>query len=203
MAETINMPKLGFDMAEGVLVRWVKQEGNPIKKGDVLAEIETDKATVEVESSFSGVVAKHLVEAGASVPVGAPIAVITSEGETVSDIPSVVESKAEKPAQPVKTDEKVTLPAEDKPVITSAGVFSSPLARRIAADNKIDLAKVQGTGPGGRIVRKDIETILNRPLRSTVLTEVSGQQSAEILTRDDEQVVVSKLRSIISKRMTE
>src|SRR5512139_3241532 len=83
MAETINMPKLGFDMAEGTLVRWVKQVGENINKGDVLAEIETDKATVEVESSASGVVLEHIVDQGSVVPVNAPIAVVGAEGEKV------------------------------------------------------------------------------------------------------------------------
>ncbi len=83
MAETINMPKLGFDMAEGTLVRWVKKEGEEIKKGDVLAEIETDKATVEVESSASGVLRKLLVDEGAVVPVSTPIAVVGSADEKI------------------------------------------------------------------------------------------------------------------------
>jgi pyruvate dehydrogenase E2 component (dihydrolipoamide acetyltransferase) len=82
MAETVTMPKLGFDMAEGTLVRWVKLEGDAVNKGDILAEIETDKATVEVESAFTGVVFRHLVDEGSIVPVGASIAVITAPGET-------------------------------------------------------------------------------------------------------------------------
>src|SRR5215216_7325707 len=102
MAETISMPKLGFDMAEGTLVRWVKNEGENVNKGDVLAEIETDKATVEVESSASGVVRKLLVEEGSVVPVGNPIAVVGSADEKIEDAPTkAVEPKAEK-----KTDEK-------------------------------------------------------------------------------------------------
>src|SRR5512147_1742535 len=83
MAETINMPKLGFDMAEGTLVRWVKKVGENINKGDVLAEIETDKATVEVESSASGVVLEQIVGEGTVVPVNAPIAIVGAEGEKV------------------------------------------------------------------------------------------------------------------------
>ncbi len=83
MAETISMPKLGFDMAEGLLVRWVKQVGETINKGDVLAEIETDKATVEVESSASGVVLQLIVDQGTMVPVNAPIAVVGEAGEKV------------------------------------------------------------------------------------------------------------------------
>jgi pyruvate dehydrogenase E2 component (dihydrolipoamide acetyltransferase) len=78
MAETISMPKLGFDMQEGVLVRWVKNEGENVNKGEILAEIETDKATVEVESSASGVVRKLLVEEGSVVPIGDPIAIVGS-----------------------------------------------------------------------------------------------------------------------------
>ena len=89
MAETINMPKLGFDMAEGLLVRWVKQVGENINKGDVLAEIETDKATVEVESSASGVVLQLIVEQGTMVPVNAPIAVVGKVGEVISNQSSV------------------------------------------------------------------------------------------------------------------
>ncbi|MEW6406478.1 MAG: biotin/lipoyl-containing protein, partial [Chloroflexota bacterium] len=85
MAETITMPKLGFDMAEGTLVRWVKNEGENVNKGDVLAEIETDKATVEVESSASGVVRKLLVEAGSIVPIGDPIAIVGAADEVISE----------------------------------------------------------------------------------------------------------------------
>src|SRR5512141_2960909 len=87
MAETVTMPKLGFDMAEGTLVRWVKLEGDNVNKGEVLAEIETDKATVEVESSYSGVVLQHLVGQGDVVPVGTPIAKIGEAGEKVEAAP--------------------------------------------------------------------------------------------------------------------
>ena len=84
MAETITMPKLGFDMAEGVLLRWVRQVGETINKGDVLAEIETDKATVEVASSATGVVLQHIVDQGTVVPVNAPIAIVGQAGEEVT-----------------------------------------------------------------------------------------------------------------------
>ena len=85
MAELVTMPKLGFYMAEGTLVRWVKAEGDSVAKGDVIAEIETDKATVEVESSSAGKMVRHLVEEGTALPVNAPIAVIAEEGEQPSD----------------------------------------------------------------------------------------------------------------------
>ena len=95
MAETINMPKLGFDMAEGTLIRWVKQVGENINKGDVLAEIETDKATVEVESPASGVVLQHMVDQGSVVPVNAPIAVVGNAGEKV-DAPAAAPAENRK-----------------------------------------------------------------------------------------------------------
>ena len=106
MANTVEMPKLGFDMAEGKLVKWVKGENEKIEKGDVLAEIETDKATVEVESPFSGVVAKHLVEENSTIPVGSPIAVITAEGETFdqnSIAPKKTEPQVEEAAKQVES----------------------------------------------------------------------------------------------------
>src|SRR5512145_1962331 len=103
MSETISMPKLGFDMAEGLLVRWVKQVGENINKGDVLAEIETDKATVEVESSASGVVLQLIVEQGTMVPVNAPIAVIGAAGEKVEAAPA---AESGKQRAEVKVDDK-------------------------------------------------------------------------------------------------
>src|SRR5574341_2276949 len=108
MAETINMPKLGFDMAEGTLVRWVKQVGENINKGDVLAEIETDKATVEVESPASGVVLQHIVDQGTVVPVNAPIAVVGAAGEKVEAVPAKEDGKQ-------KAETKPETKAEEKP----------------------------------------------------------------------------------------
>ena len=113
MAEIVSMPKLGFDMAEGTLVRWVVPEGGEVAKGNVLAEIETDKATVEVESSFTGVVLRHLVQQGTPVPVGDPIAVVGEAGEEV-DLASlgVGEGAAPAPAtvQPEIAAEETTAP---------------------------------------------------------------------------------------------
>ena len=112
MADVINMPKLGFDMAEGTLVRWVKKEGDAVEAGELLAEIETDKATVEVESQYSGIVHKHLVAEGAAVPVGQSIAVVGSEGEEI-DVDRLVSSASDgeddKPqeSQPKEAEEPV------------------------------------------------------------------------------------------------
>jgi pyruvate dehydrogenase E2 component (dihydrolipoyllysine-residue acetyltransferase) len=240
MAETISMPKLGFDMSEGVLVRWVKNEGENINKGDVLAEIETDKATVEVESSASGVVRKLLAGQGDVVPVGAPIAIVGTADEKIEEPQAAApksESKAEqKPPPPSATElpkaeeEKPATPSAPAPapatktepapqptptrgtepveaaVEKTGPVKASPLAKKIARDNKVDLARVEGTGPGGRIVRKDIEAAL----ASGQPSAVSGQKpvsaplpSVVPVSHEDETIQLTKLRQAIARRMTE
>lgn len=171
MAEIVAMPKLGFDMAEGTLVRWVIDEGAEVAKGAVLAEIETDKATVEVRSTAAGILYRRLVPEGEVVPVGTPIAVIAAPGEEVKDIPEAgakpaeaektaegkPEKAAEKPAAEIKAV-PAEEPAKEAPVVEESGmVKASPLARRMAAESSIDLRAVRGSGPGGRIVKKDIE----------------------------------------------
>ena len=218
MAETISMPKLGFDMAEGLLVRWVKQVGENINKGDVLAEIETDKATVEVESSASGVVLQLIVDQGTMVPVNAPIAIVGKAGEKISDQLSPTgtmsvnsgQSKVEGqksvdvkplPATPIVDSVSQAVASSD-----SASAKASPLAKKIARDKKVDLSQVQGTGPGGRIVRRDIEAALAsgqtfdlRP--STPPTQPNYQ--LPITNHDDKVVPTTKLRQAIGRRLVE
>ena len=244
MAETISMPKLGFDMAEGTLVRWVKNEGENVNKGDVLAEIETDKATVEVESSASGVVRKLLVEAGSVVPIGDPIAIVGSADEKIDEAPAkVVEPKADKKTdeqagEEIKTEPEAkeesgkTLAPHDLPSKSSAGekedvapqaqptpvpvaqaaapveegpVKASPLAKKIARDNKVDLARLQGTGPGGRVVRKDVEAALAGGQPSAVGHQPATQQVPSVVTvsHEDETIQLTRLRQAIARRMTE
>ncbi|RJP51453.1 MAG: 2-oxo acid dehydrogenase subunit E2 [Anaerolineaceae bacterium] len=206
MAETINMPKLGFDMAEGLLVRWVKQVGENINKGDVLAEIETDKATVEVESSASGVVLQHIVDAGTSVPVNAPIAVVGQAGEKV-DAPKAAPSKVESPKADTAPQ---TQPVADSvsPAVSSPStgpVKASPLAKKIAKDNNVNLAAVQGTGPGGRVVRKDVESALASGQKSQVEGRPSAQPNYQlpITNYEDKVVPTTKLRQAIGRRLVE
>ena len=206
MAETISMPKLGFDMAEGTLVRWVKQVGDNINKGDVLAEIETDKATVEVESSASGVVLQHIVEQGTVVPVNAPIAVVGAAGEKV-DVP-VADSgtKKEEPKEEKRAEEKPAPPSQ----VTSAPASStsdsssmikaSPLAKKIAKDKNINLADVQGSGPNGRIVKKDVESALSG--QPSAVSKSSVVQS-QITNYEDTVVPTTKLRQAIGRRLVE
>jgi len=211
MAETISMPKLGFDMAEGLLVRWVRQVGETINKGDVLAEIETDKATVEVESSASGVVLQLIVDQGTMVPVNAPIAIVGSAGEKVDApaSPSKVEGQKSVGESPLPATPIVDSAPQAVASADGASVKASPLAKKIAHDQKVDLSNVKGTGPGGRIVRKDIEAALS----SGQLTVDSGQSKAGIIpslptthytpTTEDKAIQTTKLRQAIGRRLVE
>ncbi|GAP11407.1 pyruvate/2-oxoglutarate dehydrogenase complex, dihydrolipoamide acyltransferase (E2) component [Bellilinea caldifistulae] len=219
MAEIIAMPKLGFDMAEGTLVRWVVGEGEAIEKGQVLAEIETDKATVEVESSAAGVVYRHLVKAGDIVPVGTPIAVIAAPGEKVEDIPAVAgggeaqpsAAQTEQPAeQPIPASQETAAILED-----DGRTKASPLARRMAQEYGINLKQVQGSGPGGRVVKRDIEKALKTaPVAAAPEIETPPAPIAAPTTlplpavvpaaaAEDQRVAVDKLRAIIGRRMVE
>jgi pyruvate dehydrogenase E2 component (dihydrolipoamide acetyltransferase) len=223
MSETISMPKLGFDMAEGTLVRWVKNEGEDINKGDVLAEIETDKATVEVESSATGVVLKLLVDQGAVVPVSTPIAVVGEKGEKVDVAAIEAESAPDKEeAAPTETPAPQPLPSpvsspqgaavkeaapEPKAATTPEGrIKASPLARRVAEQKNVDMGAIQGTGPGGRIVRRDIEAALagGAPTVDRRPQTVSPPSTVyRPLSVADETVQLTKLRQAIARRMTE
>ncbi|RPJ50889.1 MAG: 2-oxo acid dehydrogenase subunit E2 [Chloroflexi bacterium] len=275
MADTVTMPKLGFDMQEGTLVRWVKVEGDSVNKGEILAEIETDKATVEVESSFSGVVARQLVNQGDVVPVGTAIAIIAAPGEKVEEAektqpenkppeeaPAAEETgdlnpptlgggeqaAAETPGQAVEAPaaeqtekeraEAAEKPVDEIPAATSeedhggdGRIKASPLARKIASENGLDLRKVKGSGPGGRIQRSDVETALRAPKPAPAQAQAPApapqaapaQQAAPPAPAapraapippapvwagaadvpQDEVIKVSRLRSAIGRRMVE
>ena len=207
MAETINMPKLGFDMAEGVLVRWVKNIGETINKGDVLAEIETDKATVEVESPASGVVLQQIVDEGSVVPVNAPIAVVGEAGEKVeAPVADSGKQKAETKveAAPAMQAAPATASTQQASVPADSGsVKASPLAKKIAKDNNLNLASIQGTGPGGRVVRKDVEAALSNGT-SAVPSRSIPQPAYQInVTQEDKTVPTTKLRQAIGRRLVE
>ncbi len=226
MAELITMPKLGFDMAEGTLVRWVKAEGDAIDKGDVIAEIETDKATVEVDSSHSGVMLRHLAEEGTALPINEPIAVIGEEGEELleEELETLVGGKVEeepeeeevaeeapeeekKPTAAEKEGEPTT--EEESEVSPAGGARSSPLARRMAEEHDINLTKLEGSGPQGRIVKKDIEEYLETMEEEAPEGEAEAPREAEVPVSaftlgeipEDEVVEMSRLRQAIGRRM--
>jgi len=169
MAELINMPKLGFDMREGKLGEWVVKEGDSVGQGETIAIIETDKASVEVPAFRAGVLHRILVPAGESVPIGVPIAVIGEAGEQI-DLAALGVTKAEAKAE-AKVEAKGEVKAEVKaePVaqaeravaaLEGGRLAASPVALRMAAELGIDINKVPGSGPGGRIIKRDIEAYL-------------------------------------------
>ncbi len=213
MAETINMPKLGFDMAEGTLVRWLKKEGEAVTKGEVLAEIETDKATVEVESSASGVVRRLLVDEGAVVPVNTPIAIVGSADEEISDQLSVSSeqlSVAGGDSAPALSPDRALAPVIAAAAPPDMGpVKASPLARRMARERGLDLSRVQGTGPGGRIVRRDIERVLSQESDSHRVATAGEPPVRPPDSRlsdsrlSDYTTPLTKLRQAIARRMSE
>jgi pyruvate dehydrogenase E2 component (dihydrolipoamide acetyltransferase) len=174
MPTPILMPALSPTMTEGNLARWLKKEGETVKSGEVIAEIETDKATMEVEAVDEGVLAKILVPAGTEgVKVNTPIALLLGEGEDASALeapPATAPAAAAAPARG-NGEAKPTAPAPAPPApapAVAAGaqegrIFASPLARRMAAQAGLDLRTIKGTGPGGRIVKADIEAALAAP----------------------------------------
>ncbi|MFN3845276.1 MAG: pyruvate dehydrogenase complex dihydrolipoamide acetyltransferase [Paracoccaceae bacterium] len=161
MATEILMPALSPTMEEGTLAKWLVKEGDTVKSGQILAEIETDKATMEFEATDEGTIGKILVAEGtAGVKVNAPIAVLLEDGESLSDVKPAAATAAPAAATPVVAAAApvVSAPTQAAPAAGSgARVFASPLARRIAKEKGLDLSAVQGSGPHGRIVRADVE----------------------------------------------
>ena len=165
MATNLNMPQMGYDMQEGTLVRWLKSVGDEVSLGEAVAEIETDKAVVEFESTAEGVLLELLVEEGTTVAVGESIATVGAEGETLAadgdGTEDATEPVAEEPSEPDAEDaseaeedesEAVAIPLPASP----SEVRASPIARKLAAERGVDLSAVAGTGPGGRILRSDV-----------------------------------------------
>ena len=167
MATNLNMPQMGYDMQEGTLVRWLKSVGDEVSLGEAVAEIETDKAVVEFESTAEGVLLELLVEEGTTVAVGESIAMVGAEGEALAadgdapEEPAGAEPAAEEPSE----SDEAEMPAAEEDESESAAiplpaspseVRASPVARKLAAERGVDLSTVEGTGPGGRILRADV-----------------------------------------------
>lgn len=213
MPETIVMPKLGLDMTEGTFVNWIKKVGDPVKSGDVLAEIESDKATIEIESTASGVLTKTLVDVGAVVPVGAPIAEISAEGATpaapaapasapAATVPAAAPAKQE--VAPAASNGHGKPPAQPSTGVEfPGGVKASPVARRVAEEKGIDLRQVQGSGPGGRITKTDVESFKPSQAASTAAPVPTRAQAVAPTGPGITEEPVSKLRARIAARMTE
>ena len=167
MPTEILMPALSPTMEEGTLAKWLVKEGDSVASGDLLAEIETDKATMEFEAVDEGVIGKLLVaEGSAGVKVNTPIAVLLGEDESEDDIAEPAARPAPEAARPSDADAEAAPAGRSETAAPPAGkrgdgarIFASPLARRVAAQNGVDLKSVKGTGPHGRIVKRDVEGI--------------------------------------------
>ncbi|MEW6683267.1 MAG: dihydrolipoamide acetyltransferase family protein [Nitrospirota bacterium] len=213
MAGRIIMPKLSDTMEEGVLVKWLKREGEGVASGDVVAEVETDKAVLELEAYTDGVLRKQMVPEGARVPVGALLGVIAGDQESI-DALLAEGSKAEqvRPFAPTGTEGPPVTPAKPVPPSIQASVLAevaqrsapaasetpgtvtaSPLARRLAEQRGIDLRAIRGTGPGGRIVERDVAAAATSPTPAVTTPPSAG----------DRREPLSLMRATIAKRMTE
>ncbi|MCS7250927.1 MAG: dihydrolipoamide acetyltransferase family protein [Anaerolineae bacterium] len=206
MATTVTMPKMGFDMVEGKLLRWLKKVGDPVKAGEPLAEIETEKVNIEFEAPASGVLKAVLIGEGTTVPVGTPIAIIGAPDEPV-EVPGAAPAQA--PAPPAAPASAPTAPISPpapapSPAPAPGGrVKASPLARRLAREAGIDLREIPGTGPGGRVVKRDID----RYLQARILTQPPPAAPAPApvptaVPTPPAAIPVSPLRQAIARRMT-
>jgi pyruvate dehydrogenase E2 component (dihydrolipoamide acetyltransferase) len=210
MAEIVRMPALSDTMTEGTLVAWHKNVGDKIKSGDLLAEIETDKAVMEFQSPFDGILLHIGIEAGNAVPVNDIIAIVGKAGEDVNAILSGAESssataKTETPA--IEVIEAITAPL-NQPVHNTAvsdeegRVKASPLAKAMAKEEGVDLSKVSGSGDDGRIVKKDVESFIEssktaEPEIKTTVVQTTVSEGAY------EDVSLTQMRKTIARRLGE
>lgn len=221
MPVEITMPQLSDTMSEGTVVKWLKKEGDKIKAGDIIAEVETDKATMEMESFDSGTLAFIDAKEGTKVGVGARIAVLAADGEKIDDVkkqvsgkapaaksaaPAAPAAKAEKAAEPAKQQPAakapapIAAPAPSAPAGQSERIRVSPLAKRIAQDRGIDLNQIRGSGPGGRIVQSDLEQAA-----SGAPSKVAGSPAVSFASRvasgQKEVIPLTKIRTTIAQRL--
>nr|WP_252737403.1 pyruvate dehydrogenase complex dihydrolipoamide acetyltransferase [Citreicella sp. C3M06] len=222
------MPALSPTMEEGTLAKWLVKEGDTVSSGDILAEIETDKATMEFEAVDEGTIGKILIEAGAEgVKVNTPIAVLLEEGESASDIGAASSPAPEAPKASEPAAEAASAGGSEKaaPAAPAAAdgsrVFATPLARRIAADKGLDLSQIKGTGPHGRIVKADVEAAKPgaaapapaaaseaKPAPAPAAASMPTGPSAETVMkmyqdRDYEEVKLDGMRRTVASRLTE
>lgn len=206
MAIKIEMPKLSDTMEEGVIAKWNVKEGDTVEAGDIIAEVETDKATMDVEVFDGGTILKIVPGEGDAVPLGGLIAVIGEEGEDISDLLDGSASSA-----PAKEEAKETVeaaaPAEESktapaaPSTDDGRVKASPLARKIAEEKGIDLTSVNGSGPEGRIVKKDVEDF--KGTGSVSAPAASAPSTPVFSSLESKEVKVSQMRKAIARRLSE
>jgi pyruvate dehydrogenase E2 component (dihydrolipoamide acetyltransferase) len=214
MASNVTMPKMGYDMEEGKILRWLKQEGDTVAKGEPVAEIETDKISIEIEAFDSGVLAKILQGDGAVVPVGDPIGIIAAPGEKVeapaaggaapAKAAAAPEAAAPAPAPAAEPAAAAEAPkAAPAPQAEGGRIKASPLAKKVAADKGVDLATLQGTGPGGRIVRKDVDGAQPGAAAAPAAQAAPSAAAAAAPTAGGRREPLSSMRKAIARKMVE
>jgi len=230
MAQIIDMPKLSDTMTVGTLIKWLKKEGDAVKSGNMLAEVETDKATMELECFFDGVLLKIFSPAGSQVAVGAPLCAVGKAGETVEapkTAPATPAKAAEAPAaqtppppppppstpvaEPAPQAAPEPSPARESAKTPTGRLKISPLARKLAAEKGIDATRIQGSGPSGRIVRADI--LAAEKSGSAKAGSASNGKAVSTFTggtppktgpiQEERVVPVSNMRGVIAKRLVE
>jgi pyruvate dehydrogenase E2 component (dihydrolipoamide acetyltransferase) len=196
VASEVKLPRLGQGMESGTVTKWLKNEGDAVEKGEPLYEIDTDKVTQEVESDFAGVLLKIALREG-EAPVGQTIAYIGEAGEEVAASEPEPAPETEKVSDTTVSDTTVSdTPAEAPPAPSSASngrIKASPLARRLARERGIDIATLQGTGPDGRVIAKDVEGAEPRPAPAA---------PAAVPTGDVESIPLTNIRKTIARRLT-
>ena len=207
------MPQMGYDMKEGTLVRWLKAEGEEVSIGEAVAEIETDKAVVEFESTEAGILHKLLVVEGDVVPVGQAVALVGAAGEEVSidsevapsdSLPSVQEEQEIDEPTPAVDTGPSDVPAQEPPTNLQE-VRASPIARRLAAERGVELSQVKGTGPGGRITKKDVLSVepSQAPTEVPVISsDIESPAPASPVSVADEVVPLTRMRAQIARVTT-
>jgi pyruvate dehydrogenase E2 component (dihydrolipoamide acetyltransferase) len=197
MAEIVRMPKLSDTMTEGVVAKWHKKVGDKVKSGELLAEIETDKATMDFESFFDGVMLYIGIDEGKGAPVDSILAIIGAAGEDVSALlGGGVAVKTEAAPSPAVVSIEPATQAKTTVSNNDSRLKASPLAKKIAEDKGIDLTKVQGSGDDGRIVKKDVENFTPSKQNTSATTAFTGTES---FTEEP----VSQMRKTIARRLAE
>lgn len=206
MTIEILMPALSPTMTEGNLVKWCKKEGDSLKSGEVIAEIETDKATMEVEAVDEGTLGRILIPEGTEgVKVNTPIALILEEGETPAELDAYKGQK--QPTSPASNEVPPPLskePIQDikTPTTKSERIIASPLARKIATQKNLNLSKIEGSGPRGRIVKHDVESSLASPEKPLISKHTSKKSQSSASTPYVE-IPLTTMRKVVAKRLTE
>ena len=208
MAEVINMPRLSDTMEEGTLAKWFKKVGDSVKEGEILAEIETDKATMEFESFHDGVLLHIGIDEGSTAPVDSVIAVIGSKGEDISSIIKGSNTAKEEPKPEVKEEPKPEVKEEPKPEIkeevksalvsneSTDRILISPLARKLANEKGIDIKSIKGSGDNGRIIKRDIDSY-----KSSDYSQFT--QPRPSVTESSNESQNSTMRKAIAKRLSD